>query len=934
MITKKPLLFFTVLFILRLDGTAQVPPVPQVPILLNEYSASNVTGPTDNFGQHSDWVEILNNHSEAISFGDYYLSNDRNNLYKWKFPSSFKLNPGQLKVVWLSGRNVSSGDNFHANFTLEQCREEWLILSTSAGKVRDSVYVQRTQKDHTRGRVITSDIGINNWRLYTQHSILQHNPPANNYIDYAPTPQIVITDQGIPPGKENIGGFFPGMQLGYIRLQGQKYDTAVHKCFNVFFTMSDAQGLSADYPIESYPELAPSVQYYDTVTPFIIDRTMVVRVIAVPNKTATACGNYLPSFCETNTYFIDQKDLNFSPDFGVVSLAFDKADTSWFTAQGSHPPSTRETTIHVEYYDKLKHMNEGYGLVNRPPHEEWRTKQRGFYIDIDDKRGFGCNFQGNIFNVSVLGTTNRTVFPTLHLKGGDIESHSPIIGSDESFGTGVRDVLMQSLAAKNKLNVNPMHIKPVVAYMNGKYWGVFNFYEVYDKYYEHFYKGQFLDSLDLHFVDNNTENSVTYFDGSVSSTTSSETWRSLYDQIMNGQMNSKVQYDAVMAKLDKASFIDYMILNSYSMNSDLWRNNVAFGRGLNKSAPGGKWHYFLWNMPSIFNYTALSNPGTSPFSSPGISPCFLHSGLATPIGQGAYTGHGNIFRKLMNTVDNDGLAAGRFQLEYKNRYYDLMNGPLKCENIIKHFESIYKLYLEEMKFHEDLGNDGAFASEIDRWDTLMLQLKNTIGQRCYINELYFRSSGCYGAAGPYPLTVDVYPEGAGTVKLNTTHLDSYKWSGKYYQTTLSFKAIPTSTNYVFHHWEFSNHTPLDPLSMDSIGVAFTSPGDDVVAVFTDKTNELAYEGEGANIPTGFTPNGDGLNDDFKPLGSGEFAMDYEMTIWNRWGQEVFRSVDPHVGWDGYFKGQAAITGVYAYIIKYRNVYGESKLVKGNVTLTR
>lgn len=121
--------------------------------------------------------------------------------------------------------------------------------------------------------------------------------------------------------------------------------------------------------------------------------------------------------------------------------------------------------------------------------------------------------------------------------------------------------------------------------------------------------------------------------------------------------------------------------------------------------------------------------------------------------------------------------------------------------------------------------------------------------------------------------------------------------------------------------------------MDSVGVVFAG-ADNVVAVFTDKTQDLGFEGEGANIPTGFTPNGDGINDDFRPLGAGEFAGDYQMTIWNRWGQEVFRSVEPLKGWDGNYKGQQALTGVYAYIITYKNVYGESKIVKGNVTLTR
>lgn len=165
-------------------------------------------------------------------------------------------------------------------------------------------------------------------------------------------------------------------------------------------------------------------------------------------------------------------------------------------------------------------------------------------------------------------------------------------------------------------------------------------------------------------------------------------------------------------------------------------------------------------------------------------------------------------------------------------------------------------------------------------------------------------------------------------------LDSYIWYGKYYQTNLSFKAIPTNTAYVFHHWEFSGPAPVDGiLSKDSVIVNFNTGGN-VVAVFTDKRNGINNSDEGANVPTGFTPNGDGYNDVFRPLGSSEYVSEFEMTIWNRWGQEVFRSTDPLMGWDGKFKSQDAQTGVYAYIINYKNIYNELKMVKGNVTLTR
>src|SRR6185503_6843442 len=103
------------------NGTSVIRAQSQIAIVLNEYSASNTNGPADNFGQLSDWVEIYNNYGSGVSLSGYYLSNDRNNLFKWKFPSSFNLPAGGYGIVWLSGRGTSAagstaGGAYHAGF--------------------------------------------------------------------------------------------------------------------------------------------------------------------------------------------------------------------------------------------------------------------------------------------------------------------------------------------------------------------------------------------------------------------------------------------------------------------------------------------------------------------------------------------------------------------------------------------------------------------------------------------------------------------------------------------------------------------------------------------------------------------------------------------------------------------------------------------------
>jgi len=66
------------------------------------------------------------------------------------------------------------------------------------------------------------------------------------------------------------------------------------------------------------------------------------------------------------------------------------------------------------------------------------------------------------------------------------------------------------------------------------------------------------------------------------------------------------------------------------------------------------------------------------------------------------------------------------------------------------------------------------------------------------------------------------------------------------------------------------------------------------------------------IPNSFTPNGDGNNELF--IMSAVIPCDtYSLSIFNRWGQEVFRTDDPlGVGWDGKYKGEPAAEGVYVF----------------------
>ncbi len=88
------------------------------------------------------------------------------------------------------------------------------------------------------------------------------------------------------------------------------------------------------------------------------------------------------------------------------------------------------------------------------------------------------------------------------------------------------------------------------------------------------------------------------------------------------------------------------------------------------------------------------------------------------------------------------------------------------------------------------------------------------------------------------------------------------------------------------------------------------------------------------VPSGFTPNGDGLNDILRPIGIGFRNVNY-FRVFNRWGQQVYFSSRFKIGWDGNNEGgRAADVGTYFWVLSLTDRFGKEQLVKGDVTLIR
>lgn len=183
---------------------------------------------------------------------------------------------------------------------------------------------------------------------------------------------------------------------------------------------------------------------------------------------------------------------------------------------------------------------------------------------------------------------------------------------------------------------------------------------------------------------------------------------------------------------------------------------------------------------------------------------------------------------------------------------------------------------------------------------------------CLINESYLLEYS--------PLELDIAADPGSVIYLGQSlELDvipsmdglSYTWSTG--ETTQKITVMPeqATTYYVDVVDEYGC------MATDTINVEVRQPNCDETDVF---------------IPSAFTPNGDDINSILYVRSN--FIKTMELVIYNRWGQEVFRSTDQSVGWDGTFEGKQLEPDAFAYYLKVTCVDDQTYQVQGNINLLK
>jgi gliding motility-associated-like protein len=116
-------------------------------------------------------------------------------------------------------------------------------------------------------------------------------------------------------------------------------------------------------------------------------------------------------------------------------------------------------------------------------------------------------------------------------------------------------------------------------------------------------------------------------------------------------------------------------------------------------------------------------------------------------------------------------------------------------------------------------------------------------------------------------------------------------------------------------------------------VASENPGNPYLSKATSLSNTCCInKAASLFMPNAFCP--EGINNRYRPVALYVNPVSFTMTIFNRWGQQIFETTDLLSGWDGRTNKELSPVGLYAYIIKYSSVGGQEYTKRGTFLLVR
>ena len=653
-------------------------------VIITEFSASNYTLGVG--GDNEDFVEFYNEGNVAADISGYFLSDNVDNVDMFELPAGTVVPAGGYLLVICSGEgeipgNLYVGGNLNTNFKVTQTDNESVVFSDENENVLESytfgVDWTPTLADHSWTRDANGSAGA--WKVCTDPTP-GFGVGGSLFAEYAPTPTFEV-DAGYYANGTDVAISAPG-------------------------------GYEIRYTLNGYEPTAASAVYNG---PIAVNATTVIRARCIdPSGAMTA------SHVSTNTYFTGDD----SHTMLVVSVSGnEQEDGVWPGGWGGGA----DEPAHIEFFNADgTFWCEGGGDSNEHGNDSNAYPQKGFDYVSRDQMGESHAIEAELFHVKSRDEYQRLIFKAA------ANDNYPFSG-----GGHIRDAYVQTLSHLAGLKVDERTNESCIVYLNGEYWGVYEYREKAD---DIDFTDEYYDQP-RHFVD-----FIKTWGGTWVEYGSDADWGPLVGFITGQDMSDAANYEYVESVFNTMSLIDYVLLNSFVVCADWLNWNTAWWRGRHPDGDAKRWRYALWDMDNTFghgaNYTGIPSQG------PDADPCNPES-LNNPGGQG----HIPIFNALLDNED--------FWATYINRWADLSNTHFSCDNMHAVLDSMINVIDPEMDRQMD-----RWGGDYDEWVGNVQEIHDFIDERCEAT-LIDGIEDCYDVES---VSLTIMIEGQGEIQINSVEI--------------------------------------------------------------------------------------------------------------------------------------------------------------------
>lgn len=744
-------------------------------ILINEVMSSNRSAVTDYDGDYSDWIELYNNSDDTTNLSLYYLSDDFEELQKYRLPNIL-LKPFSFYCIFASGKDTVVNNQVHANFKLSADGESVFLFSED-GVELSMLEIPELNPDISYGRLCDTS---NTYVRFFKPTVGGSN--CNSVIWHDSVSILILPERSKSPNPVSveIKCTYPEA-VAYYTLDNSLPDenSLLYEEPIVFSDKTSSPNIYCNHPVY----LNQSV-----VVGYTVPKCNTVRAACFVN--GTQVGDVL-----SKSYFVG-KTFSSQCSLPVLSLITDAENlfsnekglfVSGLLSDSNQTPNYMKKGIEWERPVSFEFMDTGGTVL--------LTQNAGIRIHGGTSR-YAANKSLRLYARAEYG---KAYFSHPFFNNGQLSYKRLMLrvsGQDQS-ATFFRDALMHSILSKTSLDVQAY--QPSILFINGEYWGLTNIRERQDEYYVSDKYGIEADSVQIATVDD-----YLFLDSLAQAT----------------DLSIQSNYDKMLDLIDVENYIDLCIADNFFYRWDY------LNRKMWKECKQGKWKWFLYDMDvGMGGYGTGNTPWDFNYFEYTLNPHTIENKSLASYNKFS----GNVlFKELFKNSD--------FRDLFFHTYISYLKTIFVPDSVFFSIDSIQKLLMQEMPSHIQRWS---IPQSYEIWESEVEKLRVfSLLRPCYIYQQMSKYFGIYDKELEELLTCDcpilplseyaIYPNPAtNAVTFSFESLSSVPITVQLYNVlgTCVFQG-----SYISHFGE--NHLRIDISSFVSgLYVLKTIGGMDVSATF-------------------------------------------------------------------------------------------------------